>query len=208
MSAREAATRLRQTSDERRNQVVEAAIRVFAESGYEAASTAAIAERAGISQPYIYALFPSKRDLFLAAHDRVIGRIRATFRDAARRQPKGGPDPCGPLHQMGHSYPDLIGDRYELLMQLQSYAAAGDPEIRRHVARSFQALADDIARLSGASPREIAEFLAQGMLANVTTILGLPEICEPLWHDPDSADPADHRITDPAAHLLPRLPAG
>ena len=75
---------MRQTSEERREQVVEAAIREFAERGYEAASTAAIAERAGISQPYIYALFPSKRDLFMAAYDRVEGRIRATFREAAR----------------------------------------------------------------------------------------------------------------------------
>lgn len=77
--------------------MIEAAVREFAEAGYAAASTAAIAERAGISQPYIYALFPSKRDLFLAAHDRVLGRIRATFREAAR----GEPDPWGPLHKIG-----------------------------------------------------------------------------------------------------------
>jgi AcrR family transcriptional regulator len=179
-----ATARLRQTSDERRDQVLEAAIREFAEAGYAGASTAAIAERAGISQPYIYALFPSKRELFLAAHDRVQGRIRATFREAAR----GDADPCGPLHKIGRSYPELIADRYELLMQLQAYAAAGDPEIRRHVARSFRALADDVARLSGASPRDLAEFLASGMLANVTTILELPELCAPLWQDKQAVD--------------------
>jgi AcrR family transcriptional regulator len=173
------AGRLRQTSDERRDQVLEAAIREFAEAGYAGASTAAIAERAGISQPYIYALFPSKRELFLAAYDRVQGRIRATFRDAVR----GDPGLLGPLHQIGHAYPELIADRYELLMQLQSYAAAGDPEIRRHVARGFRALAEEVARLSGASPRQLAEFLASGMLANVTTILELPELCSPLWDD-------------------------
>ena len=204
MTRREATARLRQTAEERREQVVEAAIREFAEAGYAAASTAAIAERAGISQPYIYALFPSKRDLFLAAHDRVIGRIRASFREAAR----GEPDPCGPLHQMGHTYPELIADRYELLMQLQCYAAAGDPEIRRHVAHSFQALADDIGRLSGASAREVAEFLAAGMLANVTTILGLPQIFEPLWIDLDTEEAVEHPMTHPAAHILPRLPGG
>ncbi len=156
--------------------MLEAAIREFAEAGYAAASTAAIAERAGISQPYIYALFPSKRELFLAAHDRVMGRIRSTFRDAAR----GAGDPEDALDRMGKTYPELIADRFELLMQLQCYAAAGDPEVRRHVARGFRLLVDDVAQFSGASTRQVAEFFAAGMLANVTTILELPEICDPL----------------------------
>jgi len=184
MTPREAPTHLRQTSEERREQVIEAAIREFAEAGYSAASTAAIAERAGISQPYIYALFPSKRDLFLAAHERVMGRIRATFRDAAR----GAQGTEDALHRMGHTYPGLIADRFSLLLQFQCYAAAGDPEIRRHVSRSFRALAEDVTRLSGASPRQVAEFLASGMLANVTTVLELPELCDPLWAD----DPEKH----------------
>lgn len=187
MTPREAPARLRQTSDERRDQVLEAAIREFAEAGYAAASTAAIAERAGISQPYIYALFPSKRDLFLAAHDRIQGRIRATFREAAR----GARTPEEALHQMGSTYPELIADRFELLLQLQAYAASADPEIRRHVSRGFRSLADDVAHLSGASPLQIAEFFAAGMLANVTTILELQELCEPLWDKKHAAAAAD-----------------
>jgi len=199
MTPREASSHLRQTSDERREQVIEAAIREFAEAGYAAASTAAIAERAGISQPYIYALFPSKRDLFLAAHDRVIGRIRATFRDAAR----GGPTTEEALDRMGMTYPGLIADRFALLLQFQSYAAAGDPEILRHVSRSYRALADDVARVSGASPRQLAEFLAAGMLANVTTILELPELCAPLW-----AEKAEKHLAAPAGQPIPGDAAG
>jgi AcrR family transcriptional regulator len=170
---------LRQTAEERRDQVVDAAIREFAEAGYAAASTAAIAKRAGISQPYIYALFPSKRELFLAAHDRVQGRIRATFREAAR----GARSAQDALERMGMTYPELIGDRYELLLQLQAYAASGDPEIRRHVARGYRLLYEEVGRASGASPVEVAQFFAGGMLANVTTILELPEICAPLWEE-------------------------
>lgn len=175
----QAAIRLRQSAEDRREQVLEAAIREFAELGYQAASTAAIAKRAGISQPYIYALFPNKQELFLAVHDLVIGRIRATFEAAAR----GAASPKEALMRMGSTYPELIGDRHALLCQLQSYAAAGDPDIGAHVSRAFKGLADEIARLSGASPEEVAAFLAAGMLANVTTILGLPEICEPLWSE-------------------------
>lgn len=167
----------RRSAEERREQVLEAAIREFAEAGYAAASTAAIAKRAGISQPYIYALFPSKQDLFLAVHDRVQGRIRATFRDAVR----GAQSPEDALERMGMTYPELISDRFSLLCQLQAYAAAGDPEIKRHVARGFKTLAEDVARWSGATPAEVAQFFAGGMLANVTTILELPEICAPLF---------------------------
>ncbi len=66
---------------------------------------------------------------------------------------------------------------------MQAYAAAGDPVIRRHVAKGFRSLVDEITQLSGATPREIAEFVASGMLANITTILGLQEICAPLWEE-------------------------
>ncbi len=172
-------TQPRRTARDRREQVLEAAVQEFAELGYQAASTAAIARRAGISQPYIYALFPNKRELFLAVHDHVTERIAATFREAAA----GATSPQDALHRMGATYPELIGDRHVLLCQLQAYAAAGDPEIRAHVARAFAALGAEIRRLSGCGPAELAGFLASGMLANVTTILGVPEMCEPLWDE-------------------------
>src|SRR2546429_3144808 len=90
----------RQTSDQRRDQVLDAATHEFAEHGYHAASTAAIAKLAGISQPYIYALFPNKRVLFLAAHARMMSHLRATFLDAAH----GFDDPEDRLQAMGLSY--------------------------------------------------------------------------------------------------------
>ena len=174
---RRAAASLRQTAEDRSEQVLEAAAKEFAELGYQGTSTAAIAKRAGISQPYIYALFPNKAELFLAVHDRVIGRIRASFERAA----KGATGPADALERMGMTYPELIADRHNLLMQFQAYAAAGDPEIGPHVSRGFKQLVDDITWLSGATPAQVAAFLAGGMLANVTTILGLPEVCDPLW---------------------------
>jgi len=88
---------------------------------------------------------------------------------------------------MGMTYPELIADRYELLMQLQAYAASADPEIHAHCARGFRALADDVRQLSGATPRKVAEFFAAGMLANVTTVLGIPELCAPLWEEKHGA---------------------
>jgi AcrR family transcriptional regulator len=166
----------RQTSDQRRDAVLDAAKHEFARHGYHAASTAAIAKRVGISQPYIYALFPNKRELFLAAHARMIEHLRTTFLQAAR----GSDDPEERLQRMGQAYKPLVeSDRDELLLQMQGHAAAGDPEIGPAIAASFKSLFDDVRRTSGAPPADVARFFACGMLINVTTALGLSEITAP-----------------------------
>jgi AcrR family transcriptional regulator len=168
--------RTRQSAEERRQQVILAAVHEFAEQGYQAASTAAIARRAGISQPYIYALFGSKQDLFLAVHDHVIGRISRAFAEAAAL----GDTADEKLDRMGEVYPTLIADRFALLVQLQTYAT-GDPVIQAHASRGYRRLYDEVTRLSGAPALRVSLFFACGMLANVTTALGLQEICAPLF---------------------------
>lgn len=166
----------RQTSDQRRDQVLDAATHEFATHGYHAASTAAIAKLAGISQPYIYALFDNKRELFLAAHERMIDHLRGAFLEAAR----GVEDPEERLHRMGLAYRPLIeADRDQLLLQMQCHAAAGDPEVGPSVAAGFKQLFEDVRRVSGAPDEEVARFFACGMLINVTTALGLPELAAP-----------------------------
>jgi AcrR family transcriptional regulator len=166
----------RQTSDQRRDDVLDAATQEFAAHGYHAASTAAIAKLAGISQPYIYALFPNKRELFLAAHARMIDKLRVTFVQAAQ----GSEDPEERLQRMGQAYHPLIeANRDQLLLQMQGHAAAGDPEIGPSVASAFKGLFDDVRRASGASEEQVARLFACGMLINVTTALGLPEIAAP-----------------------------
>lgn len=179
-------TTQRQTAEERREEVLEAATHEFGLRGYQAASTAAIAERAGISQPYIYALFPNKKELFLAAQSRMIDHLRSAFMEAAR----GVEDPEDRLCAMGLAYRPLVeANPDELLLQMQGHAAAGDPEIGHEVAKSFKGLYDDVRRASGASPQEVSSFFACGMLINVTTALGLPELAAPAleWAAPKPA---------------------
>jgi AcrR family transcriptional regulator len=171
-----ASTKTRESAEQRRDEVLDAATHEFAVHGYQGASTAAIAERAGISQPYIYALFPNKRALFLAAHARMVENLRTTFIEAAR----GIDDPDARLRAMGLAYLPLVeGNRDQLLLQMQSHAAAGDPEIGREVAAGFKGLVEDVRRASGVSDEQVAQFFACGMLINVTTALGLPEIAAP-----------------------------
>src|SRR5919204_4412975 len=103
--------RQRSTAEERREAVIEAAIDEFGEHGYHAGSTGAIAKRVGISQPYIYALFPDKETLFLACYRRGCQRIRRAFADAAKGTEPGEER----IRAMGTAYLELLGGRRELM---------------------------------------------------------------------------------------------
>ena len=70
----------RMTADERREQVLTAATRAFARTGYAGTSTDAVAREAGVSQPYVVRMFGTKLDLFLAVFDRASDRICLSIR--------------------------------------------------------------------------------------------------------------------------------
>jgi AcrR family transcriptional regulator len=159
------------TSDERRQQVIEAAVKEFAANGFHATSTGAIAKRAGISQPYIYALFPSKTELFLEVDRYVVDRIRRAFLDAAR----GKTTPEERLEAMGEAYMELLANRDEIRFQMQAHAAAGNPELAEPIRKEFTGLWEDVKRMSGASEDQVREFIAKGMLLNVVASLELAD---------------------------------
>jgi AcrR family transcriptional regulator len=161
----------RSSSEERREQLIDAAVTEFAANGFHATSTTAIAKRAGISQPYVYALFPNKHELFLAANAEVVERIRGAFAEAAR----GLDSTEERLDAMGQAYIELLENREEIMFQHQANAAAGDPALREPVRREFMRLFDDVGRLSGAGEEEVWHFMATGMLLNVIAALDLPE---------------------------------
>ncbi len=157
-------TATRQTADERRRAVLDAARVEFAQHGFHGASTDAIARRAGISQPYLFRLFGSKKGLFLAVNDVCFQQTLDLFRAAASG--KSGRDA---LDAIGHAYGELIeSDRTMLQGQLQAYSAAvNDEEIRAAVARGYSRLVDYVEAVSGADKHTIAGFFAKGMLMNV-----------------------------------------
>jgi len=164
-------TRTRKTAEERREEIIALAIEQFALSGYKGTSTEAIAREAGISQPYLFRLFKTKRELFLACCDVSDGRIFDTFRAAAASVPQDEA-----LSAMGRSYIELLADRTALLFQMQSYAACSDPVIQAHVRERYGALVEEVTRLSGAPPAEVWQFFSHGMLLNVIASLDLEAI--------------------------------
>jgi AcrR family transcriptional regulator len=161
----------RHTAEERRTEITAAAAIEFARRGLDGATTDRIAERAGVSQPYVVRLFGTKKALFLAVANRAFERVAAAFRAAAV-----GDGPQERLQHMGAAYIALLRDRDELALQLQLYAAAYDPEIRACVATRFAQLHELCGELSGAGPEELRAFMAQGMLCNVAAALDIPQI--------------------------------
>jgi AcrR family transcriptional regulator len=163
--------RTRQTADARREALVTAAVTHFAQTGLHGTAVSAITDDVGITQPYAFSLFGTKKGLFLAAVERGCDRIEETFRAAAAA---AGED--GPLAAMGEAYGALLSDRSLLLVQLQSYAACSDDEVREVVRRRYAQLYDLVRELSGASRDELTQFFATGMLLNVAAALDLPEL--------------------------------
>src|SRR5579862_6107222 len=118
-------TRQRMPAAERREMVLEAAVAEFAAGGLAGTSTEDVARRAGISQPYLFRLFPTKKALFLALVERCFRRVRDTFTAAV-----GDLTGEEALMAMADAYTQLLDDRTLLLLQMQIYAACSDPEIR------------------------------------------------------------------------------
>ncbi|MEB3966610.1 TetR/AcrR family transcriptional regulator [Streptomyces kunmingensis] len=81
---RTAARRKRVPRQEREQQIIDVAVRVFAKRGYHAASVDEIAELAGISKPMVYLYLDSKEGLFLACLRREAERLVSAFQEAAR----------------------------------------------------------------------------------------------------------------------------
>ncbi len=161
---------LRKTAEERRREIIAAAFAEFAERGLHGASTDAIAHRAGVSQPYLFRLFGTKKDLFLAAAEHCYRITLETFLRAT--EGKRGDEA---LEAIGEAYHELLSDRQKLRMQLQTHAACDDPEVRALARRGFGQLVELIERASGADPGRVRDFVAFGMLLNVMAALDVLE---------------------------------
>ena len=167
------------SAEDRREQVIKEAITVFAQSGYEGATTAAIAARVGVSQPYLFRLFPTKKDLFLAASERNMNDTLRLLREAA-----GGKTGCDALDAMGDAYQDtLISNRDWLLMQLQTFAACYDDDIQLQTRRVMQEIWTEVETLTGLPIQDRVIFFAKGMFCNVIAAAGRIDVDgeDPQW---------------------------
>jgi AcrR family transcriptional regulator len=164
----------RKSAEERREEILDAALAEFAERGLHGASTEEIAKRAGISQPYVFRLFGSKKELFKASVARCFRETLDTFQRAA--EGKRGKEA---LEAMGMAYQELLTDRNRLRAQMQAYAACDDPDICEVVRNGYGDIVAYVERVSGLPSARVSAFFATGMLINVIASMNLHVSPEP-----------------------------
>ncbi|GEC02478.1 TetR family transcriptional regulator [Streptomyces spinoverrucosus] len=154
------------TAEERRETVLRTAIGAFAARGYFGTTTTEVAKAAGISQAYVYRLFPNKEALFTAVVEHCFVQVRAALeRGAAEAK---GSTPEAALESMGDAYARLISDNDLLLVQLHAQAAAvSEPAIRDAVRAGYARTVEYVRGASGGSEQQIQQFFATGMLCHL-----------------------------------------
>ncbi len=174
----EKSPRQRVPASERRDALIEAAVHEFAHGGLHGTPVDRIARRVGVAQPYVFSLFGSKKELFLAAVERGFELIADTFTKAAAEfDPAIALPDTGLKQAMGHAYTEMLAsDRDYLMLQLQAYAACDDDEIRDRVRAAYARLVTHVESLWNASRDEIDEFFRYGMWLNVAAALGVEDL--------------------------------
>lgn len=171
-------TRRRVPAQERRDALTEAAVHEFAHGGLHGTPVDRIARRVGVAQPYVFSLFASKRELFLAAVERCFEFVGGAFtRAAAEFDPESAPPGTDVLNALGSAYVELLqSHRDYLMLQHQAYAACDDPVIRDRVRGCYARLVVQIEHLSGAAPERLDEFVRNGMWLNVAAAMGVEDL--------------------------------
>ncbi|MGW1952339.1 TetR/AcrR family transcriptional regulator [Streptomyces sp. NPDC001920] len=167
---------VRMSAEERRESVIRAAMAEFARGGYHGTSTEAIAKRVGVSQPYLFRLFPGKKAIFLAAAERCVEDTIRMFAEASE-----GLEGEEALHAMGDAYRKVVSEQPErLMMQMQMYLAVaaadeeGDHEFGEAVRVGWMRLWDTVHLPLGADVDKTTTFMAYGMLINCLVAMGFP----------------------------------
>jgi AcrR family transcriptional regulator len=153
---------------ERREQILDAALREFSHKGLHGGSTMAIAAEVGISQPNIFRIFPTKREIFVATLGRVFTDVATTMLAAGER------DQSQPLQTMSDAWGRLMAKRENMLMLLQGYAASEDPVIRELMEGWTRNVFERMGAIPGVGDDIAHDFFAAGMLYMVAAAMDLP----------------------------------
>jgi AcrR family transcriptional regulator len=161
-------------ADTRRDSIIEAALSVFAQSGYGSTPVAAVAAKAGISQAYVFKLYPTKEVLFVAALERCYDIIIETMTEAADRATDRSPD--GILEEMGEAYARLIANKNILMIQVHAQSATDIPAIKAVIRHGLARLVKLAEGKAGVGDEAIQRFIAFGQLCHLIVTTDLDQL--------------------------------
>ncbi|WP_106816638.1 TetR/AcrR family transcriptional regulator [Microbacterium timonense] len=201
----------RLSSDERRRQILVAALAVFGARGYEGATTDEVARAAGVSQPYVVRLFGSKENLFLATIEDALAQLLAAFRaalvtgDADAALEEGITPEKAAAKRIGQAYVDLIEVRGLHQTLAHAYLLGSNPVIGAAARRGFAAVWRFFREEMGLDADDARAFLAEGML--ISTMIGL-RIVDDYGSDPQITELFRSCFPSELPHVLDVLPRG
>lgn len=186
------ATTTRLPAPERRRQLLDVALVVFAREGYHEASMNDVAEAAGVTKPVLYQHFQSKRELYLELLRDVGGRLERTIAEATA-------DAGGPRQQVEaglRAYFTFVADQREAFQLLFAGGAGVDDEflvVAQHVEASIARFVADLIEVDGLDAAH-RTLLAHG-------VVGVAEGTSRHWlANPEGIDP--ERLAAQAAELV------
>lgn len=209
VTVEEAEAGKRLSSDERRRQILVAAVAVFGARGYEGATTDEVARAAGVSQPYVVRLFGSKENLFLATIDDALARLLAAFRSAladegAEREP-GVTEEKARAQRIGQAYVDLLTVRGLHQTLAHAYLLGSHPVIGPAARQGFASVWRFFRDEMGLDADGARAFMAEGML--ISTMIGL-RLVDDYGSDPQITELFRSCFPTELPHVLDIVPRG
>ncbi|MFB8005683.1 TetR/AcrR family transcriptional regulator [Nocardia sp. NPDC056000] len=163
-------TRTRLSAEERRRQITVEAIEEFAAKGFAATTTDAIARRAGVSQPYVFRLFPSKTALFIAASQNVFEQMGAQLEIIGRESATTAGSPCVTACRAA------LADGVNSLFLVQLYSVACiDAEVRAVAAQGFSQLCAHLLALLENDIALVRTLVAHALMSRIHITF---EVCD------------------------------
>jgi len=194
-------TARRMSSDERREQIIAAAMAVFGARGYEGTTTDDVARTAGVSQPYVVRLFRSKENLFLEAMQSALDEMMRTFRVALADEASDKPV----SKRIGEAYVELLSTRGLHQTLSHAWLLGGHPVIGPAARRGFAEVWQFIRDEAGFDADQARAFIAEGMLINV--MIGM-RLVDDYGSDPSITELFRSCFPTELPHILEIAPRG
>ncbi|CAB4666484.1 unannotated protein [freshwater metagenome] len=151
--------------DERRAQLLSAALEVFTAAGYHSAAMDEIADRASVSKPVLYQHFPSKLELYLAVLDLHIDSLVFQIQKAIASTPENS-NRVKATVEAYFAFIDSEGEAFRLLFESDMSV---EPAVRERLNRmtyDCAAAVSAVISLDTGLPQEAAMLLGVGLIGS------------------------------------------